>query len=352
MDALANKLREQARAEGFDACQICAPDAVPDVPARLDAFLEKGYHGQMGWLAERTHWRGNPAALWPEARSVIMLAVSYTPEEDPFEALTRKEAGTVSVYAQNKDYHDLVKKGLKRLARWLIAEAGGEVKVFVDTAPVPEKPLGQAAGLGWQGKHTNLVSRELGNWFFIGSIFSTLDLPKDAPEQDHCGSCRNCLDVCPTGAFPAAYQLDARRCISYLTIEHHGPVDEELRPLLGNRIYGCDDCLAVCPWNKFAQNARDIRLKPRDDLQSPPLAELAMLNDTEFREKFSGSPIKRIGRNRFVRNVLYAVGNSGSTNLLKCAQHLLNDNDETVRDAADWACKRLKSAANGQDEAG
>ena len=352
MDALANKLREQARAEGFDACQICAPDAVPDVPARLDAFLEKGYHGQMGWLAERTHWRGNPAALWPEARSVIMLAVSYTPEEDPLEALTRKEAGTVSVYAQNKDYHDLVKKGLKRLARWLIAEAGGEVKVFVDTAPVPEKPLGQAAGLGWQGKHTNLVSRELGNWFFIGSIFSTLDLPKDAPEQDHCGSCGNCLDVCPTGAFPAAYQLDARRCISYLTIEHHGPVDEELRPLLGNRIYGCDDCLAVCPWNKFAQRARDMRLKPRNDLQSPPLAELAMLNDTEFREKFSGSPIKRIGRNRFVRNVLYAVGNSGNTGLLKCAQHLLNDKDETVRDAADWACKRLKSAANGQDEAG
>lgn len=352
MDALADKLRVQARAEGFDACQICAPDAVPEVPARLDAFLAKGYHGQMGWLAERTHWRGNPAALWPEARSVIMLAVSYTPEADPLDALKQKDAGTVSVYAQNKDYHDLVKKALKRLARWLIAEAGGEVKVFVDTAPVPEKPLGQAAGLGWQGKHTNLVSRELGNWFFIGSIFTTLDLPKNEPEQDNCGSCRKCLDICPTAAFPAPYQLDARLCISYLTIEHHGPVDEELRPLLGNRIYGCDDCLAICPWNKFAQEARDMRLKPRDDLQSPPLAELAVLDDMAFREKFSGSPIKRIGRNRFVRNVLYAVGNSDSARLLATAEALLNDGDETVRDAAQWACKRLKSAANGQDGAG
>ncbi|WP_298806105.1 tRNA epoxyqueuosine(34) reductase QueG [uncultured Lentibacter sp.] len=352
MDALADKLRARARAEGFEACRIAAPDAVPEVPARLGAFLEQGYHGQMGWLAERTQWRGNPAALWPEARSVIMLAVSYTPETDPLAALERTEAGTVSVYAQNKDYHDLVKKALKRLARWLMAEAGGEVKVFVDTAPVPEKPLGQAAGLGWQGKHTNLVSRDLGNWFFIGSIFTTLELPQDAPESDHCGSCRNCLDICPTNAFPAPYQLDARRCISYLTIEHHGPVDEALRPLLGNRIYGCDDCLAVCPWNKFAQEARDMRLKPRADLQSPPLAELARLDDAGFREKFSGSPIKRIGRNRFVRNVLYAVGNSGSAALLATAQSLLADEDATVRDAADWACKRLKSAANGQDGAG
>ena len=349
MDALADKLRAQAKAEGFDACRICAPDAVPHVPPRLEAFLEKGYHGQMGWLAERTHWRSNPAALWPEARSVIMLAVSYTPETDPLVALERKEAGTVSVYAQNKDYHDLVKKALKRLARWLVAESGGEVKVFVDTAPVPEKALGEAAGLGWQGKHTNLVSRELGNWFFIGSVFTTLDLPKDEPEQDNCGSCRKCLDICPTAAFPAPYQLDARRCISYLTIEHHGPVDEGLRPMLGNRIYGCDDCLAVCPWNKFAVEAREMRLKPREDLQSPPLAELAMLDDTAFREKFSGSPVKRIGRNRFVRNVLYAVGNSENAGLLATAKSLLNDEDETVRDAAEWACKRLKSAANGQD---
>lgn len=349
MDTLADKLRAQAGAEGFDACHICAPDSVPKVPPRLESFLEKGYHGQMGWLAERTHWRGNPAALWPDARSVIMLAVSYTPDTDPLAALEQNEAGTVSVYAQNKDYHDLVKKALKRLARWLIAEAGGEVKVFVDTAPVPEKALGEAAGLGWQGKHTNLVSRDLGNWFFIGSIFTTLELPKDTPETDHCGSCRSCLDICPTQAFPAPYQLDARRCISYLTIEHHGPVDEELRPLLGNRIYGCDDCLAVCPWNKFAVEARDMRLKPRADLQSPPLAELAMLDDTGFREMFSGSPIKRIGRNRFVRNVLYAVGNSGSAALLATAENLRNDADETVRDAADWAYKRLQNAANGQD---
>ena len=349
MGALADKLREQARAEGFDACHICAPDAVPEVPARLEDFLENGYHGQMGWLAERSHWRGNPAALWPEARSVIMLAVSYTPEADPLAALSQKEAGTVSVYAQNKDYHDLIKKALKRLARWMIAEAGGEVKVFVDTAPVPEKALGEAAGLGWQGKHTNLVSRELGNWFFIGSIFTTLELPKDTPEQDHCGSCRNCLDICPTQAFPAPYKLDARRCISYLTIEHHGPVDEELRPLMGNRIYGCDDCLAVCPWNKFAVEAREMRLKPRADLKNPPLAELALLDDAGFRERFSGSPIKRIGRNRFVRNVLYAVGNSASPALLTTAETLRDDADETVRDAADWACKRLQSAANGQD---
>ncbi len=341
MDALADKLREQARLEGFDACRICGPQDIPKVPERLGDFLEQGHHGQMGWLAERTHWRGDPSALWPEARAIIMLAVSYGPESDPLEALERKEAGTVSVYAQNRDYHDLVKKALKRLARWLITEAGGEVKVFVDTAPVAEKPLGQAAGLGWQGKHTNLLSRELGNWFFIGSVFTTLDLPKDAPEVDHCGSCRKCLDICPTDAFPAPYKLDARRCISYLTIEHHGPVDEELRPLMGNRIYGCDDCLAICPWNKFAVEAREVRLKARDDLQSPPLEELAALDDAAFRAKFSGSPIKRIGRNRFVRNVLYAIGNSESARLLPAAQALLNDEDATVRDAAVWACARL-----------
>jgi len=341
MEALAEKLRKQARLEGFDDCRICGPGDIPQVPERLGEFLEQGYHGQMGWLADRAHWRGDPSVLWPEARSVIMLAMSYGPESDPLEALEQKEAGTVSVYAQNRDYHDLVKKALKRLARWLIAEAGGEVKVFVDTAPVAEKPLGQAAGLGWQGKHTNLLSRELGNWFFIGSVFTTLDLPKDTPEADHCGSCRKCLDICPTDAFPAPYKLDARRCISYLTIEHHGPVDEELRPLMGNRIYGCDDCLAICPWNKFAVKARETRLKARDDLQSPPLDELAALDDAAFRAKFSGSPIKRIGRNRFVRNVLYAIGNSGNARLLPAAQALLNDDDWTVRDAAEWACARL-----------
>ena len=340
-DTLKSELIDQAHAEGFDLCRICRPWDIPDVPQRLHDFLDKGRHGQMSWLAERTEWRGNPAALWPEAKSVIMLGESYRPDHDPRDILDHPEKGAISVYAQNKDYHDLVKKRLKRLARWLIAQAGGEVKVFVDTAPVPEKPLGQAAGLGWQGKHTNLVSRDLGNWFFIGSVFTTLDIPSDPREVDHCGSCRSCLDACPTDAFPAPYQLDARRCISYLTIEHHGPVDVELRPLLGNRIYGCDDCLAACPWNKFAVEAREIRYRARHDLIAPDLIELAGLDDAAFRAKFSGSPIKRIGRNRFVRNVLYAIGNSNSPAGLGVAQDLANDPDPTVRDAALWAIERL-----------
>ena len=338
---LKSELIDQAHAEGFDLCRICRPWDIPDVPQRLHDFLDNGRHGQMSWLAERTEWRGNPAALWPEAKSVIMLGESYRPDHDPRDILDHPEKGAISVYAQNKDYHDLVKKRLKRLARWLIAQAGGEVKVFVDTAPVPEKPLGQAAGLGWQGKHTNLVSRDLGNWFFIGSVFTTLDIATDPRETDHCGSCRSCLDACPTDAFPAPYQLDARRCISYLTIEHHGPVDVELRPLLGNRIYGCDDCLAACPWNKFAVEAREIRYRARHDLIAPDLIELAGLDDAAFRAKFSGSPIKRIGRNRFVRNVLYAIGNSNSPAGLGVAQDLAHDPDPTVRDAALWAIKRL-----------
>ena len=338
---LKSELIDQAHAEGFDLCRICRPWDIPDVPQRLHDFLDKGRHGQMSWLAERTGWRGNPAALWPEAKSVIMLGESYRPDHDPRNILDHPEKGAISVYAQNKDYHDLVKKRLKRLARWLIAQAGGEVKVFVDTAPVPEKPLGQAAGLGWQGKHTNLVSRDLGNWFFIGSVFTTLDIATDPRETDHCGSCRSCLDACPTDAFPAPYQLDARRCISYLTIEHHGPVDVELRPLLGNRIYGCDDCLAACPWNKFAVEAREIRYRARHDLIAPDLIELAGLDDAAFRAKFSGSPIKRIGRNRFVRNVLYAIGNSNSPAGLGVAQDLAHDPDPTVRDAALWAIERL-----------
>lgn len=340
-DTLKSELIDQAHAEGFDLCRICRPWNIPDVPQRLHDFLDKGRHGQMSWLAERTEWRGNPAALWPEAKSVIMLGESYRPDHDPRDILDHPEKGAISVYAQNKDYHDLVKKRLKRLARWLIAQAGGEVKVFVDTAPVPEKPLGQAAGLGWQGKHTNLVSRDLGNWFFIGSVFTTLDIATDPRETDHCGSCRSCLDACPTDAFPAPYQLDARRCISYLTIEHHGPVDPDLRPLLGNRIYGCDDCLAACPWNKFAVEAREIRYRARHDLIAPDLIELAGLDDAAFRAKFSGSPIKRIGRNRFVRNVLYAIGNSNSPAGLGVAQDLAHDPDPTVRDAALWAIERL-----------
>ncbi|MCA0929599.1 tRNA epoxyqueuosine(34) reductase QueG [Ruegeria profundi] len=339
--SLKDKLVAQALTEGFVSCRVCRPWDVPEVPARLEAFLEAEYHGQMGWMAERTHWRGDPAALWPDARSVIMLAESYTPEHDPTEVLNHPDKAAISVYAQNKDYHDLVKKRLKRLARWLISEAGGEVKVFVDTAPVPEKALGHAAGLGWQGKHTNLVSRGWGNWAFIGSVFTTLDIPADMAEVDHCGSCRACLDACPTDAFPSPYRLDARRCISYLTIEHKGPVDEELRPKLGNRIYGCDDCLAACPWNKFAVAASDIRYAARDDLKAPSLAELAALDDTAFRAKFSGSPIKRIGRDRFVRNVLYAIGNSDISELLPLAQELTNDPDPAVADAARWAVKQL-----------
>ena len=305
----------------------------------------------MGWLADRVHWRENPSVLWPEARSVIVLGESYTPDFDPLSVHSQSDRAAISVYAQNKDYHDLVKKRLKRLARWLIAETGSdtEVKVFVDTAPVPEKALGQASGLGWQGKHTNLVSRDLGSWFFIGSVFTTAEIEPDPPEIDHCGSCRACLDACPTDAFPAPHQIDARRCISYLTIEHHGPVDTELRPLLGNRIYGCDDCLAVCPWNKFAVEAREIRYHARQDLIAPKLAELAELDDAAFRAKFSGSPIKRIGRNRFVRNVLYAMGNSGLTAYLPQVTQLTKDPDDTVADAARWALGRLQDVANGVD---
>ena len=334
------RLVRQSEAEGFSKLRICAPDAVPEAAARLRAFLAEGRQGQMGWMAEREGWRGNPGALWPEARSVIMLAEVYTPESDPMAGLSERDRGVVSVYAQGKDYHDLVKRRLKRLGRWLLDQAGGEIKVFVDTAPVMEKPLGQAAGLGWQGKHTNLLARDLGSWFFLGAIFTTLDLPKDAPEVSHCGTCTACLDACPTAAFPAPYQLDARRCISYLTIEHKGPVDEALRALMGNRIYGCDDCLAVCPWNKFAAAARDIGYQPKVGL--PELAELAVLDDAAFRARFAGSPIKRIGRNRMVRNVLYAIGNSGLPGLRDVAERLVDDPDPAVADAALWAVNRLQ----------
>ncbi|WP_420004515.1 tRNA epoxyqueuosine(34) reductase QueG [Arenibacterium sp. LLYu02] len=343
LETVKARLIAQAKAEGFVAARICRPWDVPQVSDRLRAFLEAGYHGQMGWLAERVEWRENPAALWPEARSVLMLAESYTPDEDPMAVVGLPDRAAISVYARGKDYHDLVKKRLKRLATWLIAEAGKdtEVKVFVDTAPVPEKALGQAAGLGWQGKHTNLVSRDWGNWAFIGSIFTTLELPADAAERDHCGSCRSCLTACPTEAFPAPYQLDARRCISYLTIEHKGPIALDLREKLGNRIYGCDDCLAACPWNKFAVAASDMRYAARDGMIAPPLAELATLDDASFRARFSGSPIKRIGRDRFVRNVLYAIGNSGLPALRPVAQDLCDDPDETVAEAARWAVLRL-----------
>ncbi len=349
MDAAGLKagIVSEALAAGFSAVGFCSPDAIPEAAGRLADFVAAGRHGQMGWMAERMGWRGDPGALWPEARTVIMLAEVYTPEGDPLAVLGAPERAAVSCYAQGRDYHDLVKKRLKRVGRWLLAEVEkgsvhAEIKVFVDTAPVMEKPLAQAAGLGWQGKHTNLVSRELGSWFFLGAIFTTLDLPKDAGEVDHCGSCRACLDVCPTAAFPAPYQLDARRCISYLTIEHRGPVDEALRGLMGNRIYGCDDCLAVCPWNKFAQAAREIGYAPR--VGAPELAELAGLDDAGFRARFSGSPIKRIGRDRFVRNVLYAIGNSGLKRLIPVAETLISDPDAAVADAARWAVLRLRAA--------
>lgn len=343
-DVLKTALHAQALAEGFSAMGICAPDATPETAGRLAQWLAEGRHGQMAWMADRAEWRGSAAALWPEARSVIMLAEVYTPEVDPRAVLDQPDRAAVSVYAQGKDYHDLVKRRLKRLGRWLIDYAAkqgqaAEIKVFVDTAPVMEKPLAQAAGLGWQGKHTNLLSRDLGNWFFLGAIFTTLDLPKDSAEISHCGSCTACLTACPTGAFPAPYQLDARRCISYLTIEHKGPIDPDLRGLMGNRIYGCDDCLAACPWNKFAAAARDIGYQPK--VGAPELAELAVLDDAAFRARFAGSPIKRIGRDRFVRNVLYAIGNSGLPDLAAVATGLVGDPDPAVADAAQWAVAKL-----------
>ena len=339
MPSLKDRLVARALAEGFSKLGICAPDAAPETATRLRAFLEVGYHGQMAWMADREHWRGNAAALWPEARSVIMLAEVYTPETDPRAVLDQPDRAAISAYAQGRDYHDLVKRRLKRLGGWFATEAQAEIKVFVDTAPVMEKPLAQAAGLGWQGKHTNLLSRDLGNWFFLGAIFTTADLPKDTAEISHCGSCTACLDACPTNAFPAPYRLDARRCISYLTIEHKGRIEPVLRALLGNRIYGCDDCLAACPWNKFAAAARDIGYQPR--IGAPELADLVTLDDASVRSRFAGSPIKRIGRDRFIRNVLYAIGNSANPALRDAVLPLLNDPDDAVSDAAAWASEKL-----------
>ena len=340
-----DRLTAFARDAGFGKVGVCRPDAVPQMAERLAAFVADGRHGQMAWMADRMQWRGDPTALWPAAQSVIMLAEVYTPDHDPLAVLDERDRAAISVYAQGRDYHDVVKKRLKVVGRWLIDQVpGAEIKVFVDTAPVMEKPLAQAAGLGWQGKHTNLLGRDLGNWVFLGAIFTTVAFEPDTPEISHCGSCTACLDICPTQAFPAAYQLDARRCISYLTIEHKGPVDPDLRGLMGNRIYGCDDCLAVCPWNKFAASGRDARLAARDDLLAPPLAELAQLDDAAFRARFAGSPIKRIGRDRFVRNVAYALGNSGDPAMVAHLSHLVDDPDATVADAARWAVLRLQRA--------
>jgi epoxyqueuosine reductase len=334
-------LIDEARALGFDCAGVTDPDAIADVARHFRAFLDDGAHGDMDWLAASPERRMDPRALWPGVRSVIMLGVNYGPDENPLDILQHRTSGAISVYAQGDDYHDVIKKRLKALARWLAAQSGAEVKVFVDTAPVMEKPLAAAAGIGWQGKHTNLVSREFGSWLFLGAIFSDIDLPPDAPEPDHCGSCRACLDVCPTRAFPAPYRLDARRCISYLTIEHKGPIAQEFRAAIGNRIYGCDDCLAVCPWNKFASSAHEAKLVARADLEAPTLAELAALDDAGFRKRFAGGPIKRIGIERFGRNVMIAIGNSGDRNLMRSAEEALDSNSPVVRGAAVWALGRL-----------
>ena len=343
-DRLRAFLDTEARKLGFDAVAVTSPDATPLAPARLAEYVEKGRHGSMEWMAETMLRRGNPRVLWPQVRSIIMLAMNYGPDSDPLALLSRKDRAAISVYARHRDYHDVVKGRLKELAQKLASRTGAEVKVFVDTAPVMEKPLAAEAGIGWQGKHTNLVSREFGSWLFLGSIFTAAELAPDRAEHDHCGSCRACLDICPTEAFPAPYQLDARRCISYLTIEHKGPIPHEFREAMGNRIYGCDDCLAACPWNKFAKDASEAKLVAREDLKEPALSDLLALDDTSFRALFSGSPVKRIGRDRFIRNVLVAAGNSDEAGLVPQVRSLLADPSPLVRGAAVWALSRLVSS--------
>ncbi|MEX4006052.1 tRNA epoxyqueuosine(34) reductase QueG [Neoaquamicrobium sediminum] len=340
-DRLRDFLNLEAKRQGFDSIAVASPDSVPLAPRRLAHYVDKGRHGTMEWIAETAARRGNPRALWPEVRSIVMLAMNYGPDTDPLALLARKERAAISVYARHRDYHDVIKGRLKEIAQKFAARSGADVKVFVDTAPVMEKPLAESAGIGWQGKHTNLVSREYGSWLFLGSIFTNAYLSPDAAEQDRCGSCRACLEICPTDAFPAPYQLDARRCISYLTIEHKGPIPREFRAAIGNRIYGCDDCLAVCPWNKFASVASEAKLTAREDLKEPRLADLLQLDDPAFRALFSGSPVKRIGRDRFIRNVLVAAGNSGETALIPPVQTLLGDPSPLVRGMAVWALSCL-----------
>ena len=337
----AGLIRDRALALGFDAIGFCSAELAPEARARLKEFLAAGLHGDMGWLARRTEQRSHPQSLWPAARSVVALGLSYAPPDDPLATLALSDRGSISVYARNRDYHDVVKGMLKHLAQFIVARFGPAVKVFVDTAPVMEKPLAERAGIGWQGKHTNLVSRAHGSWLFLGEVYTTLELPPDTAHADRCGSCTRCLEICPTAAFPAPYRLDATRCISYLTIEHRGPIPHALRPLMGNRIYGCDDCLAVCPWNRFASATPNQRLLAREDLTAPRLATLAALDDAGFRALFAGSPVKRIGRDRFVRNVLIAIGNSGDPQLVAVAVRLTTDRDPVVAEAAAWARDRL-----------
>ncbi|KLI64666.1 tRNA epoxyqueuosine(34) reductase QueG [Aurantiacibacter marinus] len=343
--SIEHRLKAKARELGFVAVGIAPAQDDPLRTRRLHEWLDEGFHGEMGWMEDRADVRQGPQSMWPETRSVIALGMSYAPDVDPLALEGDAEAARISVYAQGRDYHDVLKKALKALARWMCAEIPEtQLKVFVDTAPVMEKPLGEVAGIGWQGKHTNLVSTDHGSWMFLGAIYTTLELTPDTPHTDRCGSCNACQDACPTDAFPEAYRLDARRCISYLTIEHKGPIPEEFREAIGNRIYGCDDCLAVCPWNKFAEvAARHLAFAPRAELIAPRLDELLALDDTGFRAKFSGSPIKRIGRDRFVRNCLIAAGNSGNAALLPQVEQLTGDPDEVVAEAARWARARLSA---------
>lgn len=342
--ALRQLIEREASRAGFAAIAVTRPDAIPLAPARLAQFVGEGLHGSMTWMAETLERRSEPSVLWPEVRSIVVLAMNYGPDSDPRALQAMPDRAAVSVYARNRDYHDVMKGRLKEIAGKIVARAGGDVKVFVDTAPVMEKPLAESAGLGWQGKHTNLVSREFGSWLFLGTIFTTAELAPDDAEVDHCGSCRACIDACPTNAFPAPYRIDARRCISYLTIENKGPIPLEFRQKIGNRIYGCDDCLAACPWNKFAQAASEQKLAARDDLREPRLAELLVLDDATFRTFFSGSPVKRIGRDRFVRNVMIAAGNSADATLIEPCQALLSDASPLVRGAAVWALSQLAGA--------
>ena len=341
---LTDFVKAEAKAIGFDLCRITRPDAIPQTPERLAAFLGAGYHGTMAWMAETQARRADPRVLWGDVRSIVLFGLNYGPETDPRAVLEKPDRAAISVYARNRDYHDIIKGRLKEIATRFAARSKQDVKVFVDTAPVMEKPLAAAAGLGWQGKHTNLVSRDFGSWLFLGSMFTTADLVADEPERDRCGSCHACLSSCPTDAFPAPYRIDARRCISYLTIEHKGVIDPALRVRMGNRIYGCDDCLAACPWNKFAAAASEMKLKAREDLNEPAIADLLKLTDGEFRAFFSGSPVKRIGRDRFVRNVLIAAGNSGDRSLIAPCRALLEDAAPVVRAMAVWALSRLMAA--------
>lgn len=340
-DRLKSELFKRAKLEGFDAVGVTTPDGIGRAGDRLAAFLAEGMQGDMGWLKLHAERRRDPSALWPEVRSIIMLGMNYGPETDPLAILAERSRGAISVYARGRDYHDVIKGKLKTLGGWLHRETGEEIKVFVDTAPVMEKPLAEAAGIGWQGKHTNLVSRDLGSWLFLGAIFTAAELPPDVAETDHCGNCRRCLDICPTDAFPSAYRLDARRCISYLTIEHKGHIPREFRKPIGNRIYGCDDCLAVCPWNKFAIAASEAKFAAKPITDGAPLAELLELDDSAFRAAFAGSPIKRTGRDRFIRNVLIAAGNSGDAGLLPQVEQQLRDESPLVRAMAVWAAGEL-----------